>query len=342
MSQSPVHFTLRALLAGASLALAPAAFCTITDAQPVDSAAMIEALTKLRKSQEESVGTMHSRILQMIESAAASPSASWTLYQEAVKAVQFDGQEKEGTKFRDWKKKEEEQLDSPDFRNALPAHLHYLALTLRRASGAEIKDLLPALMRHAAAVNANAGGWGSERQMMMRPVTDGVFARHFAVEAWASKAKEWEMVPANIDGIYEKSVLPELRRQKSPQVIEYWDNRIRREAEKASMARLAFVAERFENFRRPTLLWQRATEYLALELPNRAVSEMFAVLKAYPTHPDFEKWAADLEGIINPKPAVSGALPPLPGVPGAAPGVPPPASPASLPGPAAVGPPTSP
>lgn len=285
----------------------------VTDAQPVDPAVLLDMLTKLRKSQEEAVGSLHGRLIQTLENAAASPSASWALYQEAVKAVQFDGLEREGTKFRDWKKKEEEQLDSPDFRNALPAHLSYLALTLRRADGAEIKDLMPALMRHASVVNANAAGWGSERQMMMRSVADGVFARHFGVETWASQAKDWEFVPGNIDGIYEKSILPELRRQKNPLIIEYWENRIRRESEKAIAGRLSHVIDRFEKVRKPALLWQRAEEYRLLDQPNRAIHEMFAVLKAYPGHPDFEKWAAELEGILNPKAVVPG-LPAAPAV----------------------------
>jgi len=288
------------------------------DAQPVDAATMLEQLIKLRKLQEAAVANSHGRLLQIIESAAASPSTAWALYQEAIKAVQFEGLEREGTKFRDWKKKEEEQLDNPDFRNALPAHLSYLALTLRRAAGAETKDLLPLLMRHAAAVNANSAGWGSDKQMMLKPVTDGIFAKHFAIEGWAAKATDWELVPANIDGMYEKTILPELRRLKSPQIIEYWDNRLRREAEKVAIGRLAFMTERYENFRKPTLLWHRANEFRGLDQPNRAINEMLAILKAYPGHPDFSRWAAELEGLLNPQ-AASAGIPVGPGTPGPSP-----------------------
>jgi len=297
-----------ALLAAASLVVTPLRGA-VTDSQPVDTNALLEALKTLRKKQEESLGSVRGRILQAIQSASGSTSAAWELYQEAIKAVQFEGQEKEGTKFRDWKKKEEERLDDPDFRNAIPVHLAYLALTLRKASGAETEELLPALMRHAAAVSAAEASWGGDKQMMLRPITESVFVKHFGIDAWIAGVKEWELVPANVDGMYEKTVLPELRRQKNPQVVDYWDARIRREAEKVGQVRLAFQTERFEAVTKPGLLWKRAQEFRHIGLPNRALNEMFAVLKAYPSHPDFDRWASELEQLISPKPEGEAVVP---------------------------------
>ena len=171
-------------------------------------------------------------------------------------------------------------------------------------------------MRHAANAEANAASWGGDKEMMMRPLTDSVFVKYFQIESWVGEAKEWEMVPSNVDGMYEKTVLPELRREKNPQVLEYWDARIKREEARAAATRLDYNVERFRNVRKPTLLWRRAKEYFALDMPNRGIAEMFALLKANPLHPDFESWSGELEAMLLPKPAatpvVAGAVAPTP------------------------------
>ncbi|HEX5177039.1 MAG TPA: hypothetical protein VFV83_08420, partial [Chthoniobacteraceae bacterium] len=40
-------------------------------------------------------------------------------------------------------------------------------------------------------------------------------------------SREWEMVPGNVDGIFQKIILPELRAQHDPRLLEYWDMKIK-------------------------------------------------------------------------------------------------------------------
>jgi len=116
-------------------------------------------------------------------------------------------------------------------------------------------------------------------------------------------SRDWEMAPGNVDGIFQKIILPELRAQHDPRLLEYWDMKIKREGEAATRSRLAFDVDRFNQVRRPELLWSRAEDELALGQRAKAINDMFNLIKANPAHPNAAGWVSRLEGVIAP-PAV--------------------------------------
>ena len=109
------------------------------------------------------------------------------------------------------------------------------------------------------------------------------------------------MVPANVDEMFTKIILPALRLKKDPTAVDYWTRKIEMESASSAKAKRTFDAERFAKFRKPTLLWNRAKEFYLIGQKNRGFTEMFAVVKAYPTHPDAEGWAGQLEQLIGKK-----------------------------------------
>ena len=113
-------------------------------------------------------------------------------------------------------------------------------------------------------------------------------------------SRDWEMVPGNVDGIFQKIILPELRAQHDPRLLEYWDMKVKREGEAAARSRLAFDLDRFNQIRRPELLWNRAEDELALGQRGKAINDMFNVIKANPTHPNASAWVSKLETVIAP------------------------------------------
>lgn len=120
-----------------------------------------------------------------------------------------------------------------------------------------------------------------------------------AAEA-AAPTIEWEGVPGNADGIYERVVLPQLRLEKDARAVEYWDGKMQRESDQASRSRLTFEIDKFNQVRRPQLIWSRAQEYAQIGQVNRAATEMFAVIKANPGHADAGAWIAELQGLLSP------------------------------------------
>jgi hypothetical protein len=142
--------------------------------------------------------------------------------------------------------------------------------------------------------------------MMRDPIDRSLFIRWLNLEKIIAAGEgDWEMSPRATDSIWERTILPVLRERKDQLAVDYWTNRIQREGAGTDTDR-AFDAAHFANVRRPELLWKRAHEMLAIGQRNRAINEMFAVVKGFPSHPSAADWAAKLEELLKP------AAPPAP------------------------------
>lgn len=370
-----------ALLLAIGLAATPALQAQ-QDAPPVDIAQLLQTLRALREQQTSQLRTQKQTAIQQLSSVAASPEKAVQLWEDAVRATQFDGMAKEGAQFRAWKEGEGEALKERLVQNAVQLHLRWLILTLQHSSEIKTKELLPTVVsytkdlvadeaamealeesmkreKEAAAIAPPGGVRRNQNQpnkvsdavikrthdQILKPslagspvvkwmkLTDAVRAEGGGRDDGARGGRRaegaaggtWESSPAGLDGIFLKIILPELRSQKDARVLEYWDLKLKKEADAASRSRLAYEIEKFNNERRPTLLWSRSQEFIALGQKNRAISEMFGVIKAHPTHPQADDWIAALEQLLAPPaPAPAAApsdsaattAPPTPKVPG--------------------------
>jgi hypothetical protein len=140
----------------------------------------------------------------------------------------------------------------------------------------------------------------------------------------------WELVAGNVEGIYQSVILPEYRAAKDPRLLEYWDMVLKRESDRVQQNKLDVEQRDWTTLKRPAILWNRAQDVLLLGQRNRAIGEMFNLIKTFPQHPDAASWIGQLEGMIIPStPAAA---------PAAAPATPAPATTGSVAPPAAVPP----
>jgi hypothetical protein len=209
---------------------------------------------------------------------------------------------------------------------------------MRRSAGAEVKDLLPDLIAytqqvmngldssvapHPAVFNSfpRPGKKGPSADSLINPkaapapldgtwvkssIASSIFVVWKQVQDYVSSVDNWEMVPGNVDGIYQKTILPELRRVKDPRVLEYWDMRMQRDEDNASKSGRNFDLTKFYDTDKPQLMWNRAQELLVLNMKNRAINDMMVVIKTYPTHPNVPDWISQVEALVQP-PAASPA-----------------------------------
>jgi hypothetical protein len=169
----------------------------------------------------------------------------------------------------------------------------------RKATDDQVKKMHDQILRHAL---------GSSPIVQWMKLTDFI------------NVEKWEKQPGNLDGIYAQIILPELRAQHDPKVVEYWDYKLKREGEAATKTKLAFDIDKYNSQRRPSLLWSRAEDMLAIGQKNRAIGDMFTLIRTYPQHPEAAGWIAALEAILAP-PAPASAAEALPGSAQAAPDV---------------------
>jgi hypothetical protein len=270
-----------------------------SSAAPPDASAVLSTLKELRAKQEQAMKNTKAQVLANINAAAADNSSAGKTYEQAMIAVEFQGQGAPGAKLTEWRKKQGDMLRNRDFLTAARLQLVYLSLTWQRSSGVKARDLLPALYDYTAQVDNSRDAIEPFENTLKRSLPESVFTAYYQVGPFISGLPEWEMQQFNTEGIFQKTILPELRRMKDARVLDYWDRRLQMEAIRAERAQTALVSNRFERIRKPTLLWNRAEDALLLGDKTRAVNDMLALAKKYSDHPDFEKWAARLEEIVS-------------------------------------------
>ena len=265
---------------------------------PVDPAAVLATLKDLRTRQPALVNRQTSGVLSSIAAALADPGKA---YQEATIAVQFQsGAAGDGSRIAEWRKRQGDLLRNRDFINGLRLQLMYLAFTWQHQMGAKPAAQLAPLLDYVAQVVA-AGDALSAFEALNKPIGDTVFANYFQVTPFLAGMTRWADHPFDVEAIYEKTILPEMRLEKDPRVLAYWDSHIQSESERANASRNPLILNKFTTIRLPELLWERAEDELVIGRKDQAINDMLALVKAHPAHPDFQKWASELEEIVAPQ-----------------------------------------
>ena len=295
------------------------------DAPPLDVAALLKALHGIKDQQTQQAKAAKQKALQQIQTAGASPASAVASWEEAVRAAQFEGAAKEGSQFKEWREREGEALKEKEAANAALLHFKWMALTMQRSIGTPMKELLPQVIAFTKEVAADqaaietldenirkekemAGSnkHGKDRktndeavkkmhdQIIRAPVNGSVAAQVLKIVDLLTIEK-WEMSAGNLDGIYTNIILPQLRDARDPRLLEFWDMKLKRESDTAARTKLAFEIDKFNQVRRPDLLWNRAQDILVLGQRNRALGEMFNLVKANPNHPHADEWVAAME-----------------------------------------------
>ncbi len=317
-----------------SLALLVAALLAVPcaraqDGQTVNIGEMLQQLRQLREATAVKTKADKQKAIQEIAAAAASGESAVATWEKAVMATQFDGQTKEATAFRAWRDSEGEALKESEAKNAARLYFQYLALTLQRSSGTPVKDLVPALINYTKELAAdqaaaeslddsikrekekNDGKHGAQKKsndgevkkmhdsILNKALGGSMVVQWLKLGEWV-KMESWEGTPGNFDGIYEQTILPEFRLQHDQRALEYWDMKIKRDGDNAARSKLEFEHDKFLTLKLPVLLWKRASELSGLGMKNRAATEMFNIVRKYPSHPDAGAWMRSLEDMLMP------------------------------------------
>jgi hypothetical protein len=334
---SYVRHSLLTVAAAALLGL-PAA--SAEDAPPVDSSQLLQLLKTMKDSQLQQMKSLRQKAHQEAVAAAANPARAADLWEQAVQATRFDSgtqfrewKEKEGDALREkeiqdafrlhfnWLALTLQKMGGATNRELLPAVIqhtkeaaaHQVMMENFEESAKHDKELA-ASGKHGAGAKDRKNNDDAirtlNRQLMSESVSASVVAKWFKLDESIGdvapkkgQGSGWESAAGNVDGMFEQIILPELREQKDPRVLEYWDVKIRREAEAASRSKRAFDSERFNLIARPKLLWSRARDEKAIGQPNRAVRDMMDLIKTYPTHPDAPEWITAVEQELAPQSA---------------------------------------
>ncbi len=262
-----------------------------------DPNAVLATLKDLKAKQQAVVIQEKSAVTASINAAVADPAK---YYEQAVIAVELqNGPANDPNRVNEWRKRNLPLLHNRDFIDALRQHMVYVSLSWQHSMGAKTKDQIGALLDYVAQLN-KSGPVYAPFDLTRKSLGESVFVTYFQIGPYINGMKGWHDQPFDADGIYEKTIFPELRTEKNLRLLDCWRDRIQSETTRASAAQNSLTANKFNNIRLPTLLWSRAEDELTLGLLNQAVNDMLAQIKAHPDHPDFERWTARLTEIVSP------------------------------------------
>lgn len=302
-----VASVLTVFLAGAALAQKPA--------QPavVDKAALLKELDKLEQSHQEKAVTEMKSFGDSLVKALTNKKNLLSLYEDAVFTTRFEGAKKDNTEFKKWKNNQDDVLKSEEFLTALDLHANYLHLTYLRSNGEKEAKLNEALLQHVLKVWAYDMKHDTRQklssELLDRPINQGLLAKYFHLgtkiggpqegEKPKDQDKTWEWNPANTDGMLDKTLLPCLRRSKSPNLIVLWDKRIANVTARAKRVTLSTSANQITQQILPRLNWQRAADLVLLGREAEGFTIMIGILRQNTTHPDFAKFIQELRNLLT-------------------------------------------
>ncbi len=262
---------------------------------PVEPDQLLRELETLRDEREQRMTGVRDNAIRALSDAAANGASAVDFYQQTIRELDFAGQDRESTKYREWQEKNTDRLRDKTFQRAVQLHLNYLLLTISRANGAELDVLLTPLVAHATELQEDSHkALRNHKDMLAEELAKSVFVRRYGLQAWFNGLQDWEMNPGNANGIFEKNILPAMRKAGDARVLNYWDQRIQRESANSLLGG-AFAQQRFKDETLPTLQMRRAEELFHIDRASEGVSAMFEIIRDNPQHSSFNAWADQLK-----------------------------------------------
>lgn len=195
----------------------------LTPDQLEEISAQLEAIRKVLSDQASS---RNQNAADVFLAAAGSGKEALELYVKCYKEVHFDREGRKESDFRDWRDKQADRFRDDAFIEGLRLQLRYLGLSCKAAEAEDLAQVFGSLIAYVDSLSQLEEMPSNEA---MRAINSTVFAQAYDLDGQLAKNKSWEQVPYNIGGIYEKTILPYLRKESPDRLANAWDKRIEQE-----------------------------------------------------------------------------------------------------------------
>ena len=303
-------------------------------------------LEKLKEIED----TAHDRIEQRLHRAVRDYTAAMRsdrdtleLYVNCYEKVEYEDKHRQNSEFRDWKRRQENELKDPGFQLALRYQLRWLTLVLKSASrGADKAQISKEAFEQLTTIYRDIEKVQNQKRILGQSVTASMFARAYEIHHTESYLP---LSPTAVSQIYEDVILPPLREHKKVAGLKTaWQRRIqleeidatgwaahdtrvfsgdKRDRDRERLAReknrdqKRINEEVFITETRPTLIWEMEVDLFKAGDEMGASRRMISHVNSYLTHKDCTKWVVELQGLLSegdeePKPQESPLVLPFP------------------------------
>ncbi|MDF1755756.1 MAG: hypothetical protein P1U89_23400 [Verrucomicrobiales bacterium] len=180
-------------------------------------------LAQVKESLDGHISTRNQSARSTFMSASSDPRAAVKLYLECYKKVHYDMEGRSESDFRAWRETQENRLKDDKFIASLMIQLRYLALSCHAAEVEEIDEVFSPLTTYVESLSRMEE---LPDNLLTSNVANSIFAQAYDLDKTLSSNEGWELVPFNIPGIYDKTILPHIRANSPNALMSVWDKRI--------------------------------------------------------------------------------------------------------------------
>lgn len=301
---------------------------------PEQIASLKAKLETIKQSLDRNATVRHSTAGEKFLQAAADPKAAVALWENCIKELDFTRKGMRESDFREWRDSAGKRSDDPRFLESLLIQLRYLGLSCKAAESESPDAVFGDLITYVEGLS----------QMKELPTNDilgsvanSVFARAYDLQPLLSRNNNWEGSPYNIAGIYEKTILPQLREKNPGGLMNAWEKRIdqqsrlavsliamlekeesrirqlsdprEKQREKRSIADLidrdqsrmlrTHSKDQFARETLPRLRWGKLKDQFTYVDPITASTGMVSLIGEVSPHPLAEEFYADFESLVD-------------------------------------------
>ncbi len=307
-----------------ALLLTPASQLAAQDLPPPpDKTALLQELDRVTLGSQSFVQKRRADAIARIQAASSSGNNSVDLYLAAL----------DGTKYREnhqglveWRMKNQDTLHNPSFQNAAQLQLRYLLIGLQRSDQHDALAQVPEALSYLnslvtlhfltepyRALPSKSGMQPppppSDRiipeadTMIKQPLANCPIVEWMQISDLLPQGKDFEPSAGNFAGILEKNIKTPLRKTNDPRLPGAWDLQINTESSVTAASDSQKQAEAFKTVRLPELIFGKLKDTAAIGQPNRAVTEMMALIRGYPANPSVKDWIETARGLLTNQPA---------------------------------------
>jgi hypothetical protein len=281
-----------------------------------DREALLDSLAKIREAADSNIEAKYRVALTAYRNASESDEAAMELYLNCIERVNFEDTQKKSSDFREWKRKESDNLSNPGMKVALRLQLRWLILTLQSLSDkADRAKLSLEAQQIVDGIFGSPEKLRGQQDLLGQSVLSTVFAR--AYEITHVKVKEWPTSPTQLDSVYEDLIMPPLR---SPSRVAdlrtAWIKRIRQEEAKveyfgggrpaerkngSSAAATTLAQDKFLEETQPKMQWEMELDLFRNGDEAGAATRMLAHLQKNISHPSAKDWSDQFKNLLAPQ-----------------------------------------
>lgn len=275
-----------------------------------DRMALIEKIEKIEKASSDRVTGLYLTAINSYRGAVRSDAETMKLYLNCYEKINFEEKNLKSSDFRDWKKKNEEKLGSGSFRMALRLQLAWLLLSIETASrDGDVTEMGPKAVAHLNTIFENAKFLEGNQKVLKESALNSVFSKSYELNI---NIEGWPKSGLDIDGIYEKLIMPPLRNTGDTTGLRTaWMSKIKHLGQSVSLwskrtgtsigmkdSLISPDVKSFQQSTRPQLIWDMEKDCFETGDERGASLNMIKHLETYVSHKNAPKWIEEFQAYV--------------------------------------------